>query len=152
MFQRNNDSNNGGKEPPQKKSPPTIISNDIHMLGNIISEGTLDVDGHIDGNIKCRSITIRKNGVIKGDVIADAIQVYGKVEGVLKAKEVNLYASCHVEGVIIHETLTIEDGAFVDGQFKRSTRIDMTELELLGDSSHDAEDEDDVFRRLKLIS
>ncbi len=128
-----------------KKHPPTIIAADVNLLGNIISDGTMDIDGRIEGNIRCKHVTIRKNGVIKGDVFADSVQVYGRIEGLIKAKDVNLYATCHVEGVIMHESLTIEDGAFVDGQFKRASNIDMDS------ASTDEDEENEVFKRLQLI-
>ena len=131
-----------------KKKQPTIIAADVDMMGNLVSDGVLDIDGKIEGNVKARSITIRKSGRIRGDAVAEYIQVYGEVEGLIKARDVNLFATCRVQGTIIHQSLTIEDGAFVDGQFKRVDKI-----------SFEEEGEDDqssteylVFRNLKLIS
>lgn len=145
MFQRSTDSSSG-KDSLLKKNPPTIIAADVNLLGNIISEGAMDIDGRLEGNIRCKSVTIRKNGVIRGDVFADIVQVYGRVEGVIKARDVHLFSSCHVEGVIMHEALTIEDGAFVDGQFKRADK-NASEPAILAEE----EEENEVFRRLKLI-
>jgi cytoskeletal protein CcmA (bactofilin family) len=130
----------------QRKSPPSVIACDVNILGNIISDGVLDIDGRVDGNIKCPSVTIRKNARINGDITADSVQVFGEVNGTIKAKEVSLFATCRVEGVIIHESLTIEDGANVDGQFKRMDKI------ILNDASDTEDDDDiDIFRQLKLI-
>jgi cytoskeletal protein CcmA (bactofilin family) len=130
MFRKNN---NPQKEPvnlaaaaaasPKKGAAPTIIANDIHILGNIMSEGTVDMDGHVEGTITAPQITIRAGGTVKGDLAGEVIHVYGEVKGIVKAKNVVLFSSCRVEGVIIHESLTIEDGAFVDGKFKRSDKI-----------------------------
>jgi cytoskeletal protein CcmA (bactofilin family) len=102
---------------------PSIIAQGMHVLGNIISEGSIDFDGTLDGNVRCSILTIRPNGCIKGDAVADHIYVYGKVKGLIRAKHVHLYASCNVEGIIMHESITIEDGAFVDGKFKRTDKI-----------------------------
>lgn len=145
MFQRSTDASSS-KDSLLKKNPPTIIASDVNLLGNIISEGAMDIDGRLEGNVRCKCVTIRKNGVIKGDVFADVVQVYGRVEGLIKARDVHLFASCHVEGVIMHEALTIEDGAFVDGQFKRANK-GSSEPAI---SAHEDE-ENEVFRRLKLI-
>ncbi len=106
-----------------KKSPPSVISSDMNILGNIISDGFLDIDGRIEGNVKCHSTTIREHGVVKGDVVAEHIHIYGEVEGLVKATTVSLYASARVTGVIMHESLSIEDGAFVDGKFKRTDKV-----------------------------
>lgn len=105
-----------------KKSAPSVISADMNVLGSIISDGFIDIDGKVDGNVKCDSAIIRSNGVVKGDVVANTVQIYGHIEGLVHAGSVGLYHSAHVIGTIMHESLTIEDGAFVDGKFKRLVR------------------------------
>lgn len=102
---------------------PSVISADMHVLGNIISDGFLDIDGKVEGNIKCRSATVRPNGLVRGDIHADVIHVYGRIEGQVKSRNVSLYASARVQGTIMHESLSIEDGAFVDGKFKRTDKV-----------------------------
>ncbi len=111
-----------GKEQPSvsvRKVPPTIISSDVSMLGNIMSNGMVDIDGKIEGNITSQVMYVRENALIKGDITADIeAHIFGVVHGIVKAPKVCLYAKAHVEGVILHETLSIEDGAYVDAQFK----------------------------------
>ncbi len=102
-----------------RKGVPSVISSDLHILGNLVSEGHVDVDGSIEGNIKAEQVTIRANGKIRGDVVAQAVHVYGEVQGLIRAFSVHLYSSSHVEGVIMHHSLSVEDGAFIDGKFKR---------------------------------
>jgi cytoskeletal protein CcmA (bactofilin family) len=102
-----------------RKTPPTVISQDVNILGNVFSDGVVDIDGRIEGNVRATSVTIRANGKVMGDVHAETVQVYGEVKGILKAKNVELYASCRVEGIIMHESLQVEDGAYIDGKFKR---------------------------------
>jgi|CXWL01.1.fsa_nt_gi cytoskeletal protein CcmA (bactofilin family) len=97
----------------------SVIAQDTHMLGTLISDGSIDFDGTIDGNIRCHTLTVRKNAHVKGDVTTDILNVYGKIEGLVRAKHVHLYKDCHVEGIIMHEGLIIEDGAFMDGKCKR---------------------------------
>ena len=106
-----------------RRSAPSVISAEMHILGNVKSDGFVDIDGSLEGNINCRETTIRENGNVQGDVSADQVHVYGRVEGLIKAKHVLLHASAHVEGVIMHESLSIEDGAFVDGKFKRLDKV-----------------------------
>ncbi len=101
---------------------PTIVTPDVHLIGNLVSEGSVDFSGTIDGNVRCDTFTLRPQGTVKGEVIANTVQIQGTVKGLIRAKNVHLQASCKVEGIIIHEQLSIEDGAFVDGKFKRSDR------------------------------
>lgn len=126
MFGRNNNhTQSKAHETPRKTSvPPSVISADMYVLGNVISsDGLLDIDGKIDGNVRCKVATVRPNGRVKGDVVAEIVHVYGEIEGLVKAKAVMLYASARVQGTIMHESLSIEDGAFVDGKFKRTDKV-----------------------------
>jgi cytoskeletal protein CcmA (bactofilin family) len=107
----------------KKGMQPSVIAADLNVLGNIISDGVLDIDGKIDGNVRCHTASIRPNGRVHGDVTAEIVHVYGAVEGVIKAKSVMLYATAKVVGTIMHESLSIEDGAFVDGKFKRTDKV-----------------------------
>ncbi len=97
----------------------SVITQDTHILGTIISDGNIDFDGTVDGNIRCQNLNVRKNALIKGDVTAEVLNVYGKINGLVRAKQVHLYKDCHVEGIVMHEGLIIEEGAFLDGKCKR---------------------------------
>lgn len=117
-----------GKPTSEKKSRsakvgvPSVLGDDLNILGNLISDGYIDINGHIEGNVKCDSLTIRENGNVRGDVVANVVHIHGEVNGIIKAKSVNLASTARVKGVIIHETMSMQDGAFIDGQCKRSER------------------------------
>lgn len=125
MFSISSKNNHNSSAQSAKKTPsaPTLIAMDMNILGNLFSEGITDIDGRVEGNVKAEQITIRPNGKIKGDLSAETVHVYGEVKGLIKAKSVHLYSTCRVEGIIMHESLSIEDGAFVDGKFKRSDKM-----------------------------
>ena len=123
MFQKNNTPAVATKPAGKKDGIPSVITKDMHILGNIISENTIDFNGTLDGNIRCAALTLRDGGFIKGEIIANTVCIYGKVRGLIRAKNVQLFATCNVEGIIMHEAITIEDGAFVDGKFKRTDKV-----------------------------
>ncbi|MDX1974581.1 MAG: polymer-forming cytoskeletal protein [Rickettsiales bacterium] len=125
MFLKNSKSRLLSPYSPQAKREtiPSIMAQDVSVLGNIVSDGVLDFDGTIDGNIRCKALTVRGRASIKGEVIADTIHVYGKINGLVRARSVHLYATARIEGIIMHENLTIEDGAFIDGKLKRTDKI-----------------------------
>jgi cytoskeletal protein CcmA (bactofilin family) len=141
----------------QKQAPPSIISRDLNILGNLISDGTVDIDGRIEGNVKAAQVTVRTDGLVNGDVQADAVQIYGHVKGLIRAKDVHLHATARVEGSIMHEVLSMEEGAFVDGQFKRTDRLslDQNEPALSGTVESEAvvpeEDQEEEVRLLENI-
>lgn len=130
-----------GKQGKARELIPTIVTQDVHLLGNMVSEGTVDFSGTIDGNIRCDVLTLREQGTVKGEVTANSVYIQGTVKGLIRAKNVNLQATCKVEGIIIHEQLSIEDGAFVDGKFKRSDRVVPQETHSTDDSSDNSGEE-----------
>ncbi len=141
MFNRKN---KDAKRRPPRNSAPSIISRDMNIMGNMISDGTIDIDGHIEGNVRANLITIRKDGKVNGDVHADEVQIYGHIKGLVRAKDVHLYASARVEGSIMHEILSMEEGAFVDGKFKRNDRVHLDDKMMSEVSSADDNDDSDV--------
>ena len=150
MFRKNN--KNGALK--TKDSIPSIITQDLHILGNIISDGNVDFDGTLNGNIRCCSLSIRPNGKVTGEVIADHLQVYGHINGLIRAKHVQLFNGCNVEGTIMHETIAIEDGAVVDGKFKRTDRmqIDLKPSDKEGmDDANSSEPLTSMMENIRLI-
>lgn len=144
-----------------RRVPPTVISSDVNILGNVFSDGIVDIDGRVEGNVRGTSVTIRANGRVMGDVFAETAQIYGEVKGIIKARNVELYASCRVEGIIMHESLQVEDGAYIDGKFKR---LDKTNVEQqasiehhtqFADSSEQADDSNvmpyNILENLRLL-
>ncbi|MBY0407993.1 MAG: polymer-forming cytoskeletal protein, partial [Rickettsiales bacterium] len=100
MFSKNSSS---GAKPPaisrpgtakptgsKKEQIPSVITADVNVLGNIVSDGNMDFDGTLNGNIRCNMLTIRANGSIKGEVVANTVMVYGRVKGLIRAKNVQL--------------------------------------------------------------
>ena len=140
---------------PGRKIPPTIISADVRLLGNLISDGMVDIDGRLEGNITSETVYVRENGVITGDITAaSAVHVFGTIHGVIKAPKVCIYPSAHIEGAILHKSLTIEEGAYVDAQFKPfdiQPRLTGPKELVLTDITGPEEDYD-LLRDLKLIS
>ena len=103
----------------RKPGAPTIIGADISIVGDLNSEGEVQIDGFIDGDIRTKTLLIGESAVIKGEVVGDTVRVYGKVNGQIKARAVTLAKSAHVVGNILHENLSIEEGAFLEGHCKR---------------------------------
>ena len=149
MFGNKNKKNEKSKSDNGKnhnrRNPPTIIAADVNILGSIVSEGALDIDGIVDGNVRCKDLIIREGGRIHGDVTAEKLQAHGAIDGMVRAKEVSLHETATVKGSIIHETLGIEDGASIDGQLKKQANVDL-------DASLAAEDDPTkLLKRFKII-
>ncbi|MBI3452656.1 MAG: polymer-forming cytoskeletal protein [Rhodospirillales bacterium] len=104
---------------PAKKGMPSIIAGDFRVTGDVVSDGDIQLDGTVHGNVRTHTLTVGESGAVHGEIIAEAVRVLGKVCGPIRAKSVELARTAHVVGDIRHETLTIDTGAFIDGHCKR---------------------------------
>ena len=129
----------------QQRSGPaeagkSIISNDLKIIGQglkIISQGTLQVDGEVEGDVAGKEVIIGEMGQVTGTVAAERVIVRGKIAGVIRSMTVALQSSARVEGDIHHMSLTIEQGAEFDGRCRRPSDASELSLDLdsLGQSS-----------------
>lgn len=104
---------------PSKPAPPSLISSDLKIVGDLNSEGEIQVDGSIDGDIRTKSLLVGEGADIRGEIVADSVRVNGRINGQIKARSVLLSKTAHVVGDIMHEDLAIETGAFLEGHCKR---------------------------------
>ncbi|MGN0905330.1 MAG: polymer-forming cytoskeletal protein [Alphaproteobacteria bacterium] len=99
----------------KRPSGPSIISADLAITGDIISEGEVHIDGRVEGDIRCRVLLVGVNAQIIGSIQADVAKVHGSINGHLCARSVFLASSAKVSGDITHERLEIEPGAYLEG-------------------------------------
>ena len=105
---------------PVARSGPSIISADVKMVGKLVSQGELDINGQIDGDVRASALTVGETGAIKGEVIAESIVVRGTVEGRIRARKVQLCTGAKVRGDIFHASLAIEPNAIFEGAVKHA--------------------------------
>jgi cytoskeletal protein CcmA (bactofilin family) len=134
-------------EPPPRtttrtSTTPSIISADLHVVGDLVSNGDIQVDGEIEGDIQSRTITIGATAHVRGSVSAETVRVCGAVTGQIRGNTVSLDRTARVSGDILHATLAIEPGAFLEGHCRRieSVTADTTVTPLIEhDRGHGAE-------------
>lgn len=98
---------------------PSILSADFTLKGDVTSEGDVQIDGKVEGDVRCARLTIGVTGFLIGQVFADYVLVRGKIEGRIRAHDVTLTRTARVAGDIVHESLMIEPGAFMEGRCER---------------------------------
>src|SRR5262245_18755080 len=101
----------------------SVIDAWLTMKGNLESEGDIQVDGKVQGHIRCTQLIVGRDATIDGDVLAAEVVIRGKVKGgVIRANRVKLQETARVESEIFFEkSLGIEDGASFEGQIRRAT-------------------------------
>jgi cytoskeletal protein CcmA (bactofilin family) len=88
-----------------------VIDAGLCIKGDLETDGEVQVDGQVKGDIKCASLTVGKDGSVFGNVQAGEVIVRGKVKGDIRATRVILLDSAEVEGAIVHQRISIEEGA-----------------------------------------
>ena len=84
----------------------------------------MEVEGEIRGDLKCSLLLLAKGALITGQVAADRIVAWGRVDGSITGKSITLKQGSYVEGDILHQHLMIEKGAVLKGVSRPS---DMSE-------------------------
>lgn len=101
------------------------IGSTISITGDLTGEEDLLIEGKLEGKIECHrhSITVGKNGRIKGDIFGRIITVEGTVEGNLFGDEqLRIRQSGTVRGNIVAPRVALEDGANFKGSIDMSPK------------------------------
>ena len=101
------------------KSTPTIIARDLMVEGDLSSAGLIEIEGSIKGKINGNAVILREERCVEGAIIAESVSLRGKFDGTIKAKTIAISSKARVIGNIEYEFLSVEDGASIDGQFKK---------------------------------
>jgi cytoskeletal protein CcmA (bactofilin family) len=94
-----------------------VLTQGIEINGSIRFSNDMIIDGKIDGEIISDKgkVTIAENACIKGDVKAGEVKLYGKVEGTITSDRCELKEKSHLIGDIKTKTLSMEEGATLQG-------------------------------------
>lgn len=98
---------------------PSIISENAKLQGDIISEGIVHIDGHVEGDISCDELVIGVKGSVIGSVNANNLQLYGVLNGKAAVDTLFIAKTAKLIGDATHNTIAIEPGAYVDGRCMR---------------------------------
>ncbi len=154
MFSRSNkgsaNRNAAGSAARPKPAPPSIIGPDLRVVGDLASDGEIQIDGTIDGDIRTKALLVGETATVRGEIVAESVRVHGMVNGQIKAQAVSLARTARVIGDILHEDLSIETGAFLEGHCKRISERQDTAAEgpinlvVTDDQPADAADDPDA--------
>lgn len=94
----------------------SILGADVVVTGNIAASVDLHIDGKVEGDLKCANLVQGESSEIRGAVAADSAKLAGLVDGSIEAKTLIIHASARITGDVTYESVTIEQGAHVDGK------------------------------------
>ena len=102
------------------ESSMSIIGPGMNIVGDLATDGTVRVEGRIEGTIRAgKAVVVGKEGEVVGDIVTQDAVIGGKVRGTVTAESrLELQATCDIEGKIHARVqhLQLAEGARFNGQ------------------------------------
>lgn len=118
MFSGNNDKKNKSTE--SVNTIPSIIAKGLTVTGNLVSDGEIQIEGIVVGDISANKICVGDTAHVTGAIDANEVLIRGKVDGGIKGVDVSIASNASVRGDVINTSLNIDSGAIIDGHCKHS--------------------------------
>jgi len=102
-----------------KKHPKLemIIGRETVVRGEIVSKGTVRIDGRFEGNVSADCVIIGEEGYVLGDVASKSLIAAGRLTGNVHSSEnVEIQPKGEVCGDIYTQRLTVADGGVIEGR------------------------------------
>jgi len=99
---------------------PSVISEGFSLVGDISAQGILHVEGLIKGTVSTDAVNIGITGAVEGKIQCKSLQIKGAFVGEARCQELVISSKARVRGNITYETLSIQRGAFVEGELARA--------------------------------
>ena len=103
-------------EGPGHELPPSRLARSLIVRGRLDTDGELQVDGSVHGEINADRVVIGLDGDIEGDIVARDVHIGGRLIGRVFALNVTLDSSADITGRIFHNTVTVAKGARIEGR------------------------------------
>lgn len=106
----------------ERKTSVTYIAAGSKFHGDVTGSAEVLIDGTLEGRLEVEStVTIGREGLFQGEVVAQAVRVEGKLKGNVQGRDlVEVTASGSLEGDIAASRVVIAEGAFFKGNVEMS--------------------------------
>lgn len=105
--------------PVRKPIAASLIAENVTVNGDLASDGDVQLDGLVRGDLRVGRLTIGESGQVEGAIEAEAVDIRGRVTGSITAQQVRLHASAQVIGDVTHTQLAVDAGARFEGRSLR---------------------------------
>lgn len=119
------------------KSEPNVNVNSISRIsagtiikGEILSPSDIRIDGTFEGKVQTKGrVVVGETAYIKGDVVCENVDLWGKVEGNIYVKDtLSLMEGCSVDGTLNVKRLSVELGATFNGSCRMITEAEFGKM------------------------
>jgi cytoskeletal protein CcmA (bactofilin family) len=96
----------------------TIVGAGARLEGNVVSAGSLRIDGQVKGQINADGdVTLSQQSQVEADIRAQNVSVAGRFKGNIVVKgKAHLARGGRIDGNITSKTLVVEEGGVFHGQ------------------------------------
>jgi cytoskeletal protein CcmA (bactofilin family) len=114
-----------GRQQPQREPPPamtdkveTVIGANVIVKGTFVAQGSMRIDGVIEGDIQAKgNVIVGEGAKVVANIVANHVSVAGMVKGnVTAAGRLEFTAKGRVWGDIIAQSLAVDEGGVLSGR------------------------------------
>ncbi len=105
-----------------KEAISCIISEEMHITGEIRFKGKARIDGTVEGNVHGEYLVLSESGRINGDLQLGALICHGAIKGTVTSKLVTAHSTAAIQGKLTAGSLTVEPGAILEGEIQASNK------------------------------
>lgn len=98
----------------------SIVSSDLTIEGDLKSDGIVNIDGRLVGNLKCKSVNVNSMGSLEGNIEADQLFNQGEISGDINARSVELKDGSNTKSNLKSDILQVSNGAVLKGRVQIS--------------------------------
>lgn len=103
----------------------SIIGAGMTVVGNCESDGTIRIEGTVNGSVKAgKAVVIGQQGLVRGDILTQDAVISGRVEGKLvAASRLELQETSHIEGEVHTKRMQLEEGSVLNGSVHMGANV-----------------------------
>lgn len=91
----------------KEKTSPTIIGAGCKLTGDIKTDHTVQIHGHVVGNITAETVVIGRGGKVIGKIVATNLFLHGTLDGPAVVNTANVFSNAQMTGTLSYFTLNI---------------------------------------------
>ncbi|MGH7342019.1 MAG: bactofilin family protein [Candidatus Rokuibacteriota bacterium] len=103
----------------------SIIAAGMEVVGDVVAEGIVKVEGAIRGNLRVgRQVLVAKGGLVEGDIQTREAIIGGEVRGAITASQrVEVQPGSVVHGDLATPMLLVQEGGEVNGVLRMGANV-----------------------------
>ena len=110
----------------------SIVSAECYFQGTLSVQGSLRVDGRLEGAVdNARHVIVGDGGRIAGDVTAQVVVCGGEIEGNICADMLEVLAKARIKGDIRAKKMIVEEGGRIEGHCAIGGEEEVSETDAL---------------------